>query len=257
MVTPAQPQRFEMLRRSVVAFCAQTYQNRELVVVTDGPRQSVDEIDAFLRALERDDVRIVRCSERHSLGALRNLSCEAANGAYLCQWDDDDIYHPTRLQAQYDELVRRQSVCLYLEDTLQFIVASRRLYWLNWRATETRAHPGTLLCRRAALPRYPEDGAVAERGEDRAVCLELQRSGGFATLANQPHLYVYVTHDVNKYPPSHHEMLAAELAISRGLLLRREPALREGLAPLDFGPGEVAVQGSTGAAFTLTARRSS
>ncbi len=180
-----------------------------------------------------------------------------ASGDLFCQWDDDDIYHPRRLEEQYTELIRRQAACLYLEDTLQFIAASRRLYWLNWRATEVRAHPGTLLCRRSAQPRYPEEGDIAERGEDSIICLELQGTSGFATLGGRPHLYVYVTHDVNKYPLEHHEMLARTLAISKGLLLRRERELRDGLKDLEFGAGEVFVQGSNGAAFTLSESRSS
>ncbi len=246
-----------MLKRSVAAYCAQTYENKELIVVTDGPREAVDEIAAHLRSLGRDDTRLVRCDARLSLGALRNRSCDEASGELFCQWDDDDIYHPRRLEEQHAELVRRQAACLYLEDTLQFVAASRRLYWLNWHATEARAHPGTLLCRRSAQPRYPEMGEIAERGEDHVVCLELQRSSGFATLAGRPYLYVYVTHDVNKFPLEHHEMLARTLAISQGLLLRRERALRDGLVDLNFGPGEVVVQGSNGQAFTLNDSSSS
>ncbi len=257
LVTTAEPSRRRMFKRSVAAYCAQAHANKELVIVSDGPREAVDEIATHLQSLGRDDVRLVRCDERLSLGALRNRSCDHASGDLFCQWDDDDIYHPQRLEEQYAELVRLQAACLYLEDTLQFITASRRLYWLNWHATEARAHPGTLLCRRSAQPRYPETGDTAERGEDSIVCLELQKTSGFATLGGRPHLYVYVTHDVNKYPRVHHEMLAEQLAISKGLLLRRESALREGLEPLDFGPGEVTVQGNNGTAFVLNENRSS
>ena len=49
----------------------------------------------------------------------------------------------------------------------------------------------------------------------------------------------------------HHRMLARELAISKALLRRREAQLRAGLAPFDFGPGAVPVQGYNGLAFTL------
>lgn len=251
------PERLALLKRSVASYCAQTYENKELVVVTDGPRDAVRQLAAYLESLARSDIRHVHEERRRTLGALRNLSCEAAVGAYFCQWDDDDIYHPRRLEEQYRALIEQNAACLYLEDTLQFIAASRRLYWLNWRATEARAHPGTLLCRRSAQPRYPEAGEIAERGEDLVVCLELQRTAGFATLAGRPYLYVYVTHDVNKYPLEHHEMLARTLAISQGLLLRRERALRDGLEDLDFGPGEVTVQGGNAQAFALNENRSS
>jgi glycosyltransferase involved in cell wall biosynthesis len=251
------PQRLEMFKRSVADYCAQAYEDKELVVVTDGPRDAMRPLAMHVESLGRSDIRVVHEERRRSLGALRNLSCEAASGELFCQWDDDDIYHPRRLAEQYDALVKGQADCMYLEDTLQFIEESRQLYWLNWHATEARAHPGTLLCRRAAQPRYPEQGEIAERGEDLVVCLELQKRPGFATLAGRPFLYVYVTHDVNKYPRQHHNMLAQTLAISQGLLLRREPELREGLKDLDFGPGAVSVAGSNGQAFTLNENRSS
>ena len=244
--------RLELFKRSVAAYCAQTYDNKELVVVTDGPRDAVRPLAAYVDALVRTDIRFVHEERSRSLGALRNLSCEAASGAYFCQWDDDDIYHPRRLEEQFGALKQQAAACLYLEDTMQFIVASRRLYWLNWRATEARAHPGTLLCARSAMIAYPEEGESAEFNHDLVVCLELQKRSGFATLAKQPYLYVYVTHDLNKYPREHHEMLAEQLAISKGLLMRREQELREGLAPLDFGAEDVTVQGSNGPAFMLS-----
>jgi len=251
------PTRLELFKRSVAAYCAQTYEDKELVVVTDGPRDAMRPLAAHVESLRRSDIRFVHEERSRSLGALRNLSCEASSGAYVCQWDDDDIYHPRRLEEQYRALRKQDAACLYLEETMQFIVTSRQLYWLNWHATEVRAHPGTLLCARSAMIAYPEEGESAEFTHDSVVCLELQKRPGFATLAAQPFLYVYVTHDLNKYPREHHEMLASTLAISQGLLLRRERALRDGLEGIDFGPGEVAVQGSNGQAFTLNDSRSS
>jgi glycosyltransferase involved in cell wall biosynthesis len=251
------PKRLALFRQSVAAYCEQTYENKELVVVTDGPRDGMRPLAAHVESLGRSDVRVVHEERSRSLGALRNLSCEAASGAYFCQWDDDDIYHPRRLEEQYRALKQQDAACLYLEETMQFMVESRRLYWLNWHATQQRAHPGTLLCSRSAMIAYPEEGEAAEYTHDSVVCLELQKRLGFATLAAQPFLYVYVTHDLNKYPREHHEMLAEQLAISKGLLQRRERELREGLAPIDFGAGDVTVQGSNGQAFVLSAKRSS
>jgi len=50
-------------------------------------------------------------------------------------------------------------------------------------------------------------------------------------------------------------MLARELSLSKALLQRREAQLRAGLAPIDFGPGEVTVAGYNGVAFTLGSPR--
>jgi hypothetical protein len=66
-----------------------------------------------------------------------------------------------------------------------------------------------------------------------------------------PHLYVYTSHGMNSWSEDHHRMLASKLAISRGLLLRREAELRAALKPYDFGPGEVSVNGNNGPAFKI------
>jgi glycosyltransferase involved in cell wall biosynthesis len=245
------PERLPLFARSVAAYCAQTHADKELVVVTDGPREKASPLIAHVASLARRDIRFVHSDERLSLGALRNRSVAEADGDLLCQWDDDDLHHPQRLERQLRVLLGSDAACVYLEETMQLFAQTGLLYWLNWHATETRAHPGTLLCRRSSQPRYPEEGEVADWGEDTAVCLQLQKVPGFTTLAQQPFLYVYVTHDSNKFPRAHHEMLAEKLAISKGLLARREHALREGLAAFDFGSDEIVVQGSNGAAFSL------
>ena len=257
MVTLAVPERLELFKRSIAAYCTQTHADKELVVVTDGSRDARRPFAEHIATLRRDDIRFVPLEGKLTLGALRNRACEAARGAFLCQWDDDDLYHPLRLEEQLRALSSGDADCVYLEDVMQYFSALRTLYWMNWRATELRAHPGTLLCKRSTQPTYPESGESAERDEDSVVCRELRRRSKVAVLAEKAHLYVYVSHGTNKHPDAHHDMLAKELAISRGLLLRREQSLRAGLSPYDFGVDDVVVQGSNGPAFALTVTRSS
>lgn len=257
MVTLPVPARFEFFKRSVAAYCVQTHPARELVIVADGSRDAREPLREHIASLGRDDIRFAPVQGVSTLGALRNRAREAARGEFFCQWDDDDLHHPQRLAEQLSILESVDADCAYLEDVMQYVVGSRKLFWTNWRATETRAHPGTLLCRRTAQPAYPELGETAERGEDSVVCIELQRRSNVAILREKAHLYVYVSHGANKFADEHHAMLARELAISRGLLLRREQALRAGLAAFDFGDEEPVVQGSNGPAFTLATTRSS
>lgn len=257
MVTLPVPGRFEFFKRSVAGYCAQTHPDKELVVVADGASAARQPLVDHIAGLGRSDIRFVPISGKKTLGALRNRACDAARGDYFCQWDDDDLYHPRRLEEQLRVLSGNDARCVYLEDVMQYAPATRTLVWTNWRATETRAHPGTLLCAREAQPPYPESGKEGAIMEDVVVCRLLQRQPGFTVLPDKAYLYIYVSHGANTYPDEHHAMLARELAISRGLLLRREATLREGLAAFDFGPGDVVVQGSNGPAFTLTATRSS
>src|SRR5258705_7030930 len=80
------------LRRSVRCFSAQSYANKELVIVHEGLRPEVTD---WLGRLKNANFRIVPVSTRpkKSLGELRNISIAHATGEYFCQWDDDDWYH--------------------------------------------------------------------------------------------------------------------------------------------------------------------
>ncbi|MGP0094544.1 MAG: glycosyltransferase [Xanthobacteraceae bacterium] len=256
LVTLPIPERFCHLRHSIAGYCRQTHQAKELIIVFD---QAVPEaqvaIDAHVSSLGRNDIRIVALPNKLSLGALRNLSRDCARGEVLCQWDDDDLHHPQRLERQLRALIESGAQTVCLEEVMQFFPADRMLYCTNWRATEARAHPGTLMCKSSAQFTYPEKGPSSQLGEDLAVSLQLQRQGGFHALAGLPHLFVYVSHGKNSWADDHHRMLATRLGVSQGLLRRREAALRQGLATFDFGPGDVTVQGSNGSAFVLCPER--
>lgn len=252
MVTLPVAQRLCFLQRSVAAYCRQTHRNKELVIVVDqGTAAAKSAIAAHVASLGRDDIRLVDVRGKLSLGALRNLSRESARGDVLCQWDDDDLHHPRRVEQQLAALIKLGGQASHLQEVMHFFARSRLIYCTNWHATEAGGMPGTLMFRRSAQMRYPETGPSSRRGEDSVVVSQLRQRGELHALAGAPHLYVYVSHGGNTWADDHHEMLATRLGISRGLLLRREAQLREGLRPFDFGPGGVTVQGNNGPAFTL------
>lgn len=252
MVTLPSPGRLDFLKRSVAAYCAQTHARRELVMVLDqGPAQAKAAIADHVASLGRADIRIVTAPDGMTLGALRNLSRDSARGDVHCQWDDDDLHHPERIERQLDALTVSGAEAVCLQEVLMFFTAARTLYWTNWRATEPTVMPATLTCRSDAPARYPETGPTALRGEDTDVCLQLLTRGGLHPLAAAPHLYGYVNHGANTWDDGFHQMLAERLGLSQGLLRRREAQLREGLAGLDFGPGRVEARGPNGAAFSF------
>jgi glycosyltransferase involved in cell wall biosynthesis len=257
MVTQPVAERFEGLRRSIAAYAAQTYPDRELIVLVDAGatvRQSA--IRAHVDALGRNDVRVQIAPGAMTLGALRNLSWRCANGELVCQWDDDDMHHPQRVERQVEALDAQQAQALCLQQAMHFAIADRALHCLNFHGTPWRSLAATLLCRRDAAVSYPEAGESSRRGEDTALIEQLQAAGGFCTLPDAPYLYVYLQHGVNTSPPSHHRMLVDRLAVSSGWLARREPALRRGLAAFDFGDDALDVRGYNGCAFTLDSPRS-
>jgi glycosyltransferase involved in cell wall biosynthesis len=241
--------RFAFLQRSIAAYCAQTHRCRELVIVLHGGSADYRAaVAAYVAALGRDDIRIVFADASLRLGELRNLSRDQARGDVHCQWDDDDLHHPERIERQLAALVGSGLQAVYCRDVMQYFPAERVLYCTNWLATDATGHPGTLMCVAAMPVRYSE----AEHGsEDMVLARQLKRLGVVHLLADLPCLYIYVSHGANVWSDAHHRMLVEKLAISRRMLQRREAQLRQGLAVFDFGPGPIIVQGANGTAFTL------
>jgi len=175
MVTAA---RRRLVRRSLLCFRKQTYPNRELVVVDDG----ADDLADLLADLPPRDVRYVKLGKRagNVLGRLRNISLEQAGGNLLTAWDDDDWYHPRRLEIQAEALRGGHRSCVLSSvlmhlDTPDF---SRRPFHGRFRD----GAPGSLLFPRDLSVRYPESA----RGED-TVFLRAWRGKG-AQLKLDPRL---------------------------------------------------------------------
>ncbi|HEX3633882.1 MAG TPA: glycosyltransferase family A protein, partial [Casimicrobiaceae bacterium] len=172
-LTVTREARFASLELAVGDFVRQTWRDRELVIVHDGDAV----FDAKLRALaaSRDGAAIAVHREPggQTLGELRNASVAAARGASVCQWDDDDRYHPRRLELQFAAMRVENSEFCFLTDQLHLFAAEQKMYLDDWNL---EVHPlnlvqGTLLGSRAALGRYP---ALA-RGEDTPLILDLLR----------------------------------------------------------------------------------
>ncbi|MFC6838477.1 glycosyltransferase family 2 protein [Halomarina ordinaria] len=77
----------------------QTYSNLEVVVVDDG---STDDTRAVLDdyAADRERVRVVHSATNEGIPAARNRGLAAARGEYVCPLDDDDRWHPAKVERQ-------------------------------------------------------------------------------------------------------------------------------------------------------------
>ena len=192
MVTRGQlfPSRF-----AVDCFRSQSWPERELLLVCDAPGTP---IEAYCRALGDSRIRIV-VPDGHgaSLGALRNLSLAAARGDWICQWDDDDLYHPQRLELGMLMLQSMQAEALFLSRWLLWSPAARRI-----GVSGTREWEGSMLARRERVPPYP---ALA-RGEDTAV-MHAMLMRGRVVLLDAPWLYTYVQTGANTWTGSHFDAI--------------------------------------------------
>jgi glycosyltransferase involved in cell wall biosynthesis len=252
MPTLAVPGRFDYARKSIEAYCGQTHPKRDLLIVANGGDDAGHRIlHEYAVSLGRADIHVVSAPPGLNLGQLRNYTIAQAKGDVVCQWDDDDLCHPRRIERQLASLLKHDYEAVYLQEVMQYFPASGAMYWTNWRATEATGHPGTLMMRRGVPVEYPIKGETSTLGEDLTVALALIARGRVGFLAGEPYLYVYVSHGSNTWHHEHHRMLANELSLSQALLRRREPQIREGLAPYRFTAGEVTLTGSNGAAFVL------
>ena len=243
-LTVTQPGRLELLARAVADFRAQTLRERELVIVHDGDPAFHERVLRLAADTDAAPIRVVPLPAGLSLGALRNAAAEAARGEFVCQWDDDDRYHPRRLEAQLEALRSAAGDCSFLADQLHLFAEHRKMYWDDWYHTPYPLNlvPGTLFARREALPRYPE----MTHGEDTAVLAELLvRGRRLAKLRERGYLYVYVFHGRNAFEGAHHAMISRSRRLPAARLLQLEAPLRAHVAEYDppLGPFVMPYQG--------------
>jgi glycosyltransferase involved in cell wall biosynthesis len=253
MVTLPVPARLPWLRRSLASYCRQTHPRRELVIVMDqGAEEDRANVVSAVAALARPDIRVIPANRKMNLGGLRNISVQESRGSMICQWDDDDFYHPSRIERQLGGMRAAGCRAGCLQDIMQYFPAERRLYLHNWRLTPAQASPPTLLWDKSLGIEYPEEGPDSHGVEDLFVLMRLRERCEVHGLAGEPHLYLYNSHGGNTTTGDFRQMIRERLAVSRGMVLRREAALRAGLAGHDFGPGVVEVHGSNGLAFSIS-----
>jgi glycosyltransferase involved in cell wall biosynthesis len=178
---------------SIECFRNQTWPSRELVIVDDS---EADALARLVAALDDPRVRLLRLpSQGQPLGALRNRAVSEARGDIVCQWDDDDLFHPERIALQLSALTALEANACVLERETLWWPRSARVARSGARWWES-----SLVARKAALPPYPD----LRRGEDTHVVHALARAGRLAVL-DEPRLQVYVVHARNTFPAAHFE----------------------------------------------------
>jgi glycosyltransferase involved in cell wall biosynthesis len=131
------------------------------------------------------------------LGDLRNASRDAAQGDFICNWDDDDLYGSHRIERQLYECLRSKAVGHFYNRVL--------LWWPNRKLlgiSGPRRWENTMFVKREILPRYLP---VALR-EDTPVVQELERKYKIAT-SDDPEMYCYTANSINTSGDAHFEHL--------------------------------------------------
>nr|VFJ58496.1 MAG: Glycosyl transferase family 2 [Candidatus Kentron sp. DK] len=210
--------RFDFLKRSIRCFCDQTYPNKEMVIVTEGAAAYKEKIREHVTSLNRTDIRLEFLDgDNYNLGKVRNISIARASGDLICQWDDDDLFHPLRLEIQARDMLEKNCRASFLTDQLQYFWDSGEMFWLDWNSAGNdmlRLIPGTLLMYKDARFSYPESGENAVKGEDSGLLAQIYRNVPIARLSGFGYLYVYGFHAENTFDYDHHRALSAERSVS-------------------------------------------
>lgn len=240
-----------LLERSVACYCAQSYANRELVLVSDGPAEHRAALASLVRRLDRDDVRFVSLDEPcRSLAELRNVTLDHAAGDILCQWDEDDLYHPLRIERQVASLQQSGVVANCLSEHLHYFAVDHEAYWIDWNnvaprfGLSYRVLPGSLVCWASEAGRYATTGPRVDLGEDSAFLEDLIARGPVEAVSGEPHLYVYSYHGGNAYPLSHHRLIVERRGCSEAHLAPRRTELERELARFDWPQGPPRLRGN-------------
>ncbi|MFM8322927.1 MAG: glycosyltransferase [Chloroflexota bacterium] len=223
MVTRGRP---GLAQRAAACFLQQTYPNRELVIIDDDPDPQLGE---WAAALGDARVRHIRLpDEGLTLGELRNRAVEQAHGAFLAQWDDDDLSDPQRLELQMAALhALGADACLLQRHQMWWPEAQRLAF------SPPRYWESSFICRRDLLPAYP----AQRKGEDTLAIQLLLRKGRVALL-DLPRLYTYVFHGCNTFEAGHwEEHWQQATARFEGPAYRRALARRERRLGIDLGRG--------------------
>jgi len=239
-----------LLSEAVADFVRQTFSDRELVILHDGD----DAVDAGVCAIVAPHagacIRIERTLPGPRLGGLRNIAIARAHGEWICQWDDDDRYHPERLRLQWEHAQSEEAAVNYLVDQLHWFGPENLLFWDDW-GVETypmNVIQGTILARRAVMPPYPDIG----RGEDTLQTHALFRAEAskafrVSRLRGMGWCSVYRFHGGNAWDAAHHRAISTVKHMPPARLLPRLALLRDRLK--DYRPELAAMRTPLGTDF--------
>jgi glycosyltransferase involved in cell wall biosynthesis len=184
----------EMVRSSLASFRAQTWPNKELVVVCAAVTAPLREL------LNRSNEKLIEVPGSLTLGNLRNIAVSMASGDYICTWDDDDLYDPSRVAVSMQVIIQAGVAAVFLKQLL--------IWWPErdvLALSGPRPWEGSMLAKRAAVPIYPS----MAKSEDFVAVDYLCRQHAFALL-DAAKMYCYRITGENTWDEAHFNRLLAQ-----------------------------------------------
>jgi glycosyltransferase involved in cell wall biosynthesis len=186
------------LKDAITYFRCQTYPSKHLIIAYQGK----DSLPPGAGSRSPDISLIELSTELLTLGARRNLAVEVCESEYICIWDDDDWYHPRRLELQMKHLLLHDKPANVLSRLMLFDAVRQETYLSSERYWE-----GTLLCRRDVFSENIRYGP-SDKGEDGDLLSKLKKRD-MVSQTSAPYLYTYVYHGNNTWDAQHFGKLFA------------------------------------------------
>lgn len=183
MLTGLHRERYSMARIAIECFRAQTYPNRNLLILNHG-EESLASKDPRVR-----EVRFVK-SRWQTVGDLRNLGLELATGDFIINWDDDDWHHPRRIEVQMEAQGEDTAVLLRRRIHHSLVNGCSRY------AEYPRGAEATILHPRRVPFRYPS----LLRGSDTVFA---QQFPVRLPIENDPAMHIRFFHGLNLWDAGH------------------------------------------------------
>jgi glycosyltransferase involved in cell wall biosynthesis len=188
------------LQRAVNSFLSQTYPNKELVILYDSDDHLTKRFIVTMPVNPMIKIMEVEKSPDIKLGHLRNMAIQAAIGAYICQWDDDDWSHAGRLEYQFAVVKGSGYPGCVMTSWIVFDATKSMGYISNFRLWE-----GSLFCRKDILAQECyENKSIAE---DTALIQDLFSRDLLYLIMDVPHLYIYNYHGNNTWGHAHWQLI--------------------------------------------------
>ncbi len=188
--------RHRFLPQAVKYFLRQDYPNRELIIVDDG----TDPVEDLIP--KGPHIQPIRLPRKQSIGAKRNLACEAANGEIILCWDDDDWYAQDRISYQVTPLLEEKADLTGLDSILLLDLATGQFWSCTPELHRRMFYQGIVSGTLAFWKKFWQQGARFPHksiAEDAAFHkMLIQRGARMKRLSNNG-AFVYIRHGANSW----------------------------------------------------------
>ncbi|MFX0134127.1 MAG: glycosyltransferase family 2 protein [Candidatus Hodarchaeota archaeon] len=165
------------LMNAVQSIINQTYENWELLILSDDPEYILRDYNDLDKRIDvYDRINTLNCDERKGKWYRINEGFEIANGQYIAFQDADDISIPQRFELSLKHIGDKDFLygdsIYFLSNGTQKYVKAPAKFDLDYLKTKSLGNQGSYFFKKG-LPKYPEVGY----GDDRCWLIRCLQNG--------------------------------------------------------------------------------